>query len=367
MQELPDFIPPLFGELAALPAELANEPYSFYDDKLRPEIIRRRQRFEYRIVDDGVECYVGDRRTSWTQYDLGLLRHGRNIDKISSNVSVIAVYDRYGIPGAYTYLKHLYERKYYADYPAFLYIYLEGSLMVLRPDFKTTQEVRDGGIAYILNLCSQLLLELVALDAKQPKMLGELRPVRKGTLPPDVLALITGSQRLSKPISDRVRAEKCAETLTRDELWNRDSDIDKKTYSFANRDGGGYVLSTDSENWQLTRDEEVFTLARGRGPSLLNIRREREPEQFSLGDYEQAYQRKGCNVNRQMREMMTALLRRFSIATQSNLKDVLPWVVQLSYDTGMGKPGEFTGLYELGAELHRLLRAAIDLYPVEND
>lgn len=364
MQDLPDFIPPLFGQLKSLPAELANEPYSFHDDKLRPEIVRKRCLFHYQIRDSDVICYVGDRTTSWGDGER-YSENGRVPDKTSSNVSVVAVYDRYGIPGAYTYLKHLYERKYNESYPAWLYIYLEGSLMVLRPDYTTTHERRDEGVSYVLNLCSQLLLELVALDAKEPKMLGRLRPVAEGTFPPEVLARITGSQRLSKPITSQIRVEQCAEIPTPDELWNANPTPYEKTY--LNQSTGGYVLRTNTHYWILNRDQEVYTLDFRPRIVSLTPSDSNAPRQFSLHDYERVYKRKGCNVNKRMREMLTALRKRFSIVTQTNLDEARAWIVQLSYDTDMGEPGEFTGLYELGPELHRLIEAAIGLYPAGRD
>lgn len=204
---------------AEMPSDLVNEPYAFIDNGARPEIIRSRPKFQYQIVRGDVSCTIGtgpsELKTKWSGHTRPALNptYGSPA-KASTNISVVTVYDTYGLSVVYAYLKHLYNRKYNASYPAWLYVYLEGSLLVLRSDFQTTDELRSVGTAYVLYLCSLLLSELSILDAKQPKMQGSLESVEEGTLPPEVLAQIIRSQRVAKPIASQVRVENAQQART---------------------------------------------------------------------------------------------------------------------------------------------------------
>lgn len=374
MQNLPFFVlRPSDVSESEMPSELANEPYAFIDDGARPEITRPRPKFQYEIINGDVTCFVGsdiDRlKVEWS----GHARPAPNATyadpiKASTNISVVAVYDTYGLSVAYAYLRHLYNRKYNASYPAWLYVYLEGSLLVLRSEFRTTDELRNSGTAYILYLCSLLLSELSILDAKQPRMQGLLQNVDSSVLPPEVLAQILRSQRVAKPITSQVRAEntrqareiaqieRCLSPLTYDELLAASDGYG----TYFNADTGSYILRGRMEFWSLGRAGDTFGLIRGqRAPQPS------ENEQLravSLGTYERAFEKRGCDVDKSMRDFLLRVLDNYRVVTDDNLEDALANIVQLSSDTTAGRPGSFVGVDEVSVEIRRLIEAAIAMY-----
>lgn len=93
-------------------------------------------------------------------------------------------------------------------------VYLIGSLSILWPG------AADLDMPDPLYTCSALILQLIQLDMMQPKMLGSLRPGGP-ELPPELLARITGSQRLSRAVTKGVRSFRCATpTLKQLETWD---------------------------------------------------------------------------------------------------------------------------------------------------
>lgn len=367
-QGLPDFIPPLFGELASLPPELANEPYSFFDDGLRPEIVKKREKFLFEIIpseDDPthptVRCSIGSKTIARFGYADSLP------DKMSSNFSVASAYDTYGLKGAYTFLKHLYYNKYDDDTPLWLSIYLQGSLIALRPDFKPSKD--EDSEYYIIYLCSQIMLELVALDMKEPRMLGELtapEDEEEMPLPPDILARIIGGERVSKSLALKARvqveATKCADVPSEDDLWQVGGE-DGEGRTIRRTTDNAYFNLTRSGEWLLTRSGDIFTLvleartrARQLPPQYAKI------SEYPLRDYETVFEKRRCDVNQAMTNTLTSVLQRLATITEDNLQEACAWIVQLSADTDAGQEGKFVGLDEIGDEVHRLLQVAIARY-----
>lgn len=314
-----------------------------------------RQKFDYDINYGGVRCAVGQRHAFW-------IRRAEAIPKkYSSHISVGAVYNAYGLPSTYTYLKHLYMHKYNADQPEWLCVYLEGSLMELDSQFVVDEELRaDCSPAYVLYLCSQLLSELSILDSKQPRMIGELENVEEGALPPEVLARIFGRSDVSKPVRSALRAQKCAVPPTSEELWGVRRGAIGRTYFVEHTDG--YIAATSTKRYELSWDNERFHLKVTDRNPMSGLTMGGSPNKFSLTDYERVYTQKGCNVDQQMREMIKSLYN-LSPATNANYHEIEAWIVQLSLDLEENESRTFYALDELTDEFERLVGLALALYP----
>lgn len=366
VQNLPPFISAPPDQKQSFRYGLANEPYSFYDDHVRPTLAKVRQIFRYAIssVDPmEVTCLIGKRM---------IASYGPRVDtdpdntttelpaKRTSNYSVLSLYDASGLGGVYAYLSSLYEHKYNATYPAWLYVYLEGSLIMLRPEFVISQESRFQGIPYILYLCSQLLLELVALDKMQLTCVVQSTPILpKPDQHPSILARISLSREQVQEM-DRT-GQICTVPPTREELWNVTGTVLYKTFYIEQI--RSHVLYTQTEVWSLSSEDDVFLLTRSPRISALMPVLESEPVLFSTYDSTTVLRQKGCDRNQLMWKMFLDLRDRFSVITEDNLREALAWLVQLSYDTREPYPGELVGRYELRVELQRLIEMSHSCFP----
>lgn len=206
IEKLPEFFPSYLDDVP-LPNELRNEPFALVDTKLRPEIRLSRRRFVFEIEGDSRPvCTVGSSVIRGTP---PLLASEVPVNmKRRSNVSVLSVYETYGLEIAYSYLHFLYTVKYLRYAPQWLTIYLLGSLLEI--EGRTIITASDPGDKYkTLYLCSTIMRALEHRDSMQPKLRSPLRSVPEGTLPPDVLSRILDSTRVSKTIAKDVRGERC--------------------------------------------------------------------------------------------------------------------------------------------------------------
>lgn len=285
--------------------------------------------------------------------------------KSPEDISITLVRDTCSIAGVHTFLEDLY--LYNPGSPVWLHTYLEQSLLSLCPSYVIVEAEREGGDHYTLHLCSQILLELAAAEARQAEMM--------------MLALKCDGGQDWKMLS------KCA-------LWKSCSSPLGKTYR--NPKTGSYVLRSKAKMWGIKREGGLFSLivrnrlssslealklcssmvtehdrspALSPGASTLGssddaIERDVEPDQYSLLDYERAYSRCGGDSRMLMRQMLGALLERFAIISRDTLEEAQAWTVQLHYDLGIEEDGRFLGMYELYTGLRRLLAAALSAYQI---
>lgn len=360
-----------YTSVVPLPVELYNEPYSFFDTKKRPEITVRRSRFLFEVGPSAVYMTVhGVNRSGATrQVPVANLPA-----KKRTNISVITVYDTYGLEITYAYLRFLYLYKYAAIAPEWLEYYLVASLAVLQPEALSEKVIAGtvGSEHSVLYYASRLMLELTNLDSKQPRMIGELvapAPVPKGEEPPpvfpkEVLSKITGSERLSKSVAEATRSARCASIPTLDELAGGE-DVDEATFY----DNGVFVLyyspevdgrGMEAREWRLTREGNSFIL-RDIGPEdePHELDLEAEVVQYPLYVYARVFKNRGCNTDNSILAMLRELVKRYSVVTEENVMEVAAWVVQLSYETREGEEGTFRSMTDLGNELQRLLGITI--------
>lgn len=339
---LPAFIPLSFVRTVAIPTELYNEPFAYVDTEERPEVTVERPSFLFKIEADrscsiviGTEVYTVGLRGSQTL---------RLPQKSSTNVSILNIYDTYGLEVAWSYTQHIYYHKYDAVNRRWLEFYLIANLLALglpvADEFKRLE-------VNVLYLCSSIITELIHLDNKKLKLASELLP-SSIELPPEVIALITGSQRLNSNIRRSVRTTKCTRmpTLTELTVANELSKLDK-----TRREGS----TVSNRNWSLDVDH-LFVL-RPRQASMLD-EIEGDVVQFSLYDYSRAFTMRYCNGANSTRDMLVDLQIQYEVVTVTNLNDVCAWIVQLSSDLG-GESGQFD-MQGLGTELQRLLSLALE-------
>lgn len=192
--------PPAIGfKEAPLPLELLNEPFAFGDNGHRMIKPARAQktRFLFEIGDNGqAKCTVGEIVVSPLRMNNYVVPM-----KSKTSIDVLSIYHVYGLGVVYSFLKHLYtSRVNNSSEVGWVLTYLQGSLILIAESTSTiTPTSTDGRREYISYLISTLLYHLVALEAMQPKMIGELEE-SKVEFPPEVLALITGNPTLSKDI-----------------------------------------------------------------------------------------------------------------------------------------------------------------------
>lgn len=324
----PAFFPSAFDPEVPLPEGLENEPYAYEDTEFRAELSHTRERFEFRIDEGGSAfCRVGKEELQGPRIERGRRPLPK---KRTSNVSVVSVYDVYGLQATYAYLKYLYEVKYDPHFPSWLTTYLRGSLMVLRPGPFLYSEYEGSALL----LSSLVLMEIAALDSREPKMLGELRQMRQGELPSEIVSKIVGSRRVSHAVTRR-QGEGCDSTPTMQELaavagdseWDVVYLLPNGTYTKAYTDG-------EPDTWEFTLEP-----ARARANSwvesiVLN------PEelhnltgaivvQYSLFRYEQVFAARGCDVYDTMIRFLRQLEQRISRAQIKDVDELLGWGLAL--------------------------------------
>lgn len=182
---------------SAIPEALHNEPFAFVDNQQRMSrsSVIQRPRFKFDISQEGMaSCVIGDRHIN-----SGYMVSGVALPvKRKSNVSILTVYDEYGFETARMFLEHLCSR---VDAAEWILTYLRGSLLAMQSDEPDiTQMHQYNAILYL----SKLILDrLSALEAAQPRAIGELTP--SGVeFPIDILCAITRDASLSSQIRDRV-------------------------------------------------------------------------------------------------------------------------------------------------------------------
>lgn len=362
---LPPFLYSLRWQGVPLPEELKNEPYSYEDNGLRPEIRgMTRPRFGFGIhSDDGTpNCYVGREVVTSQEESLGRPRYELP-KKRQTTISAVNVYDAYGLDVTRSFLEYLYYNKYNAEYPSWLAVYLYGSLCVVKPEILDTMEYETSKYG-VLYLCSMLLLELTQTDAKQPKMLGELTTVEQH-LPEEVLNKILDSTRLSNAMTRSLVASRCSEVPTEEELSNVHVEVGH--YQNVTRQAdGSYVNMAELPDGNIG---EVIVKRLGRTVEVVINNYDDEPwvdeggvvVKYDPMDYIAVYTVRGCDLEQSMLSWLTGLRR--EVYTM-NIEDLQAWTAAFAiYNIGDQETTrtEFTE-DELRNELSRLITHYIEHY-----
>lgn len=352
--------PPLIGiESVPVPIELLNEPFSWKDDGLRSQVIStvKRGRFLFMITENGALSTIDGRviARGTTKGGSGRSREQRLNkwdlpQKSGTNLSVISIYDMYGLEVACAFIKHIYFYKSDRDQPEWLETYLLGSLGVIWPE--ATYGHVERSLVY---LCTALILQLKLLDDAQPRMIGQLK--EGSQLPPELLAKITGSTLLSKEITDVVNIGRCG---LPDYTWLEENYVQPNTRRL---DDGSYTLvySDDNSALQLIRRRMRFSLENVKMSAYSHSYDRAIRVAYSIDDYAKWFQQRGCDSDRYVTKMLEDLKKRTSHVTEENLEEVCAWIVQLTYDNNKEKNAYelYTDFEELGYALTQLIDEAI--------
>lgn len=350
--DLPAFITVSYAKHVDLPVELKNEPYAFYDTGERMEIIVQRPKFTFSIHDHILTCGTG------REVRIAQMTSRKTPTKNSTNISIVTVYDTYGLNVAYTYLDYLYHYKYNALEQKWLGLYLLTSLAILHPD--ALKEAVDVTARGMLCLCARLMGELLNLEHKQPKMQGELQSGMM--LPSELLGRILASERVSKAVTRTARQIRCGEIPSFKELDAADTGS-PATWQVGTGASAEWVLDFENEGdiseWVLTRKGDVFTIEFREQSREARDVNAATLAQYSLDTYAEVFRFRNCNPKQSVREMLSELKKRLAVVTEANVANVCAWVVQLGYDSEMIENGVYEGMRALGDLFQDLADAAI--------
>lgn len=362
--------------IVRVPAELENEPFSYNDTKLRPDVRSSviRPVFLFLIRSQRqISCIVNGRsvhvqqnsmsrgmRPSRTRADMfgSSYRTVLVPDKAASGVSVVSVYDLYGLDVALSFVNNLCTRWKENPESEWLFSYLVGSLCVL--DLK----YENLNIEDTVQAANLLLSELIGLEGRQPKMLGSL--VSEGTsLPPEVLARITGNPFISASITRELRATRC-QVPTLEQV----ATIYKSRFTGTAIDGpylGSYLMLTDipgQDNVQVNRIARTGTNQLEFSSVQVSMEKRVlelvEPAAFSLKDYARWFKMKGCDAQDSSLRMLLEVKRAHATVNETNLDTACAWFIQLNYDTERNSTGtRYLTMDQLADELTMMIDDAI--------
>ena len=214
-------------------------------------------------------------------------------------------YDTYGLKIAQAFLQHLLR----GDYPEWLLdMYLTACMHVLGIfSYKHSCYLSKR----IPSICSALSNELERLEDQKPKI-SEL--VQCITLPPEIVAIITNSLRISKEVASLVRARRTSiiPTLNIVRGWSNMSGVffrDRTYYDIP----CSHKLTSSNDRYSLKNN--VVPVRTHSGAQVT----------ASLYDYQAYFYDRRCNV----KQSMEILLDGFR---ECPLGEVCAWIVQLSSD-----------------------------------
>lgn len=173
-----------------------------FDDGYRVEIVERRSPFLFEIEQDS--CSVTHSGVVYRLAHEPASIRLESMWKPRSNVSILAVYDTYGLDVALLFLSYLVRRIERKQNPEWLQGYLRACLSIMRGCPESCIFVCSLTNAH--GLAREIELELRALDEKQPRGSGELDVNVMLQLPLELLARIINSTRVSKAIRVAVLA-----------------------------------------------------------------------------------------------------------------------------------------------------------------
>ncbi|CAH6420487.1 Hypothetical protein POVR2_LOCUS173 [uncultured virus] len=198
--------------LIALHPDLINEPYRKKDTGVRHDCFPDSETpyFTFSCKSGKPTCTIG-RVTVTSNKTFKMKRNW----KLESNLTVLDVYNTYGLDMACSYLHHICKLKLSAKYPDMLRIYLIGNLSLVQLELAARiyePKMLSSPVQDILISSYALLSELAMREGKQPRMLGELVP-HETNLPVELLAKIFQSKRINKQIAEQVTMQRQSRSL----------------------------------------------------------------------------------------------------------------------------------------------------------
>lgn len=262
------------GSIALVPlcVDLAFEPYT--DQRSLPMcLLSTRPFFQFKTCGDGWirsgtnECIsMCDRKRL----------SGRKGPDMASYISVVDVYDFYGLEMAYSYMHHLYHAQVSIQNTHWMAVYIIGSISVVNSELaKSLDELRrkcGDSPLFVSHVCSVLLSELIVLDSKEPRLATPIEP-HATVLPVEILARIFNSVLISKSIAEHVTKQRSCRVLRPGEFEARARHprVMNAVVTLEERKGGVivifYIADVRGVRWELMRGSRaahdptlVFTL-----------------------------------------------------------------------------------------------------------
>ncbi|CAH6421341.1 Hypothetical protein POVR2_LOCUS353 [uncultured virus] len=367
-QLLPPFPASLYGDKLQLPIELQNEPYTFNDNGLRAEVYSNRK-FLFQIDTGGVaHCQVGTGSVYNLEEQDPIDDFKQARMKRTSRVSVLSVYERYGMQVVYSYLHYLYYNKNFRAVPDWLNVYLSASLLEIGGQYYYHY---DSSPYQTLFMCSEMLRLLADKDKNEPRLASDLYPVPEHTLPEELLSRVIGSMRVSKEIARNVLRQQCSAIPTYDEL--------AVTHGIAGHEYDGQIIRSDPDTlmvsttsaagyllvWSIRREGKKFIYEY----QVTNDELESDNiVAFWLPDYERVFKDRGCNAEQAIVTMLEKI-RRETSPTEENAEFICSWILSICYTLDLNVTTDdskleivFNNIYELAEELDSLLEFAIGHY-----
>ena len=206
----------IFSSLVAvkyvpIPEELLNEPFAFEDNGLRPQMVtsaRKKFLFLIDMEQYEVSCWVGLKKVASRNF-YKFYTGATSPDKTATNISVISVYDIYGLDITCSFIRYLHSLT-YKDLGVYYWVaaYFVGSLYVLRPGIEDVIDMAHKDA--LLNITSLLLLNITQMDAAQPRLPQELVP-HQSILPPEILARVLDNPTVSKALRTATMLRRCVD------------------------------------------------------------------------------------------------------------------------------------------------------------
>lgn len=383
--DLPPF-PPM-GNAKLVPTlhhDLANEPYTSEDTGYRPELKVKRPFFSFKIDKHSIAtCSVNNKTIISNRV------YTNNIPyKSCTNISVVNVYDTYGLDMTYSFLYYVYHNRYSVVdgivYQDWLKVYLGGSLIILQPDFVdyyTNDRTFDASVLY---MCTLLMTHFITMETNQAKLnhpienphgisvlkhslgvfqnenFSSLRPgasteefpnivssnIENTThvLPLEIIAKITNSGRISKKICNSISCNTSCDSY--EEISNTElKHFSNRPYTTKSRYGEYYQLAHKTydhciENYPFEKywyinnymPNSLFSLIHT-NPGDYNYDNvvpnlsEDPVVAFSIFDYLDAFNRRKASNGTQR---VVNMLQTLSCLPEQK---ACAWLVQLAYDT----------------------------------
>lgn len=352
LQGLPQFLDATRA-LVELPFELDNEPYSYYDTELRSEIVKPRSRFLFEVSNDSYSSKVGHKFLSARSSPAVVP------EKHETNVSLLTVYDTYGLEVAYAFLHRIYYHKFLKTAPRWLVGYLEACLIQLQPSYIPDHGNIFSGSAservyayQALYLSSEILRELEQLENNKfivPETIyRRSSPTSQVQLPVDILSRIVPSTRLSKQIRSDVKQQRCLEVPRTEELVDNNPVLllDNNLFTSYSTGLDKYVyLSIEQDDYRL------FSTIEDEEPYAATV----QDKVNSVASYRSAYKSRDCNVNQAVTLMLQGVRDRLQFVTDQNTDEICAWIVNLTADLDINQNEVVLREADLVPELQRLI------------
>ncbi|CAH6421584.1 Hypothetical protein POVR2_LOCUS402 [uncultured virus] len=312
----------------ALPEALLNEPFTDNDNGYRVEIIVPRRRFEFKISQNGSTVFVGGEYISYDRFEYDTIKPRES----TTNISVLTVYDTCGLAIANKYIDRC-KTLLPVSRDSSMKTYLTGSIVAVAHALRLDSSTFVDGT--VIGKCEILMSLLEQLEERS--LAGASSIVEVHQLPIEVVALITGSLRISKAISALVLMKR-SQTLPPEEAvmgWSHHEGVSHSQGVLCSR-----VCKTtncyyqDHDNWYRLLDihraetPTLFTLHIAEGELDLEWDIVPAPKCSSLYSYHNYAVRTRCSGS----AMTSLVLDKLQQACLS-IDQVCSWVVQLSSDT----------------------------------